>query len=405
MPGIVEGMTAGTALLLITGLLFTLATAYAAAHVILDALGRTQKSVVHLPGTLPSITALIAAKNEAAVLPSTLQRLIALPYPADKLRILVAVDEGDTATAGACAPFADRVRVIITHSRSGKPGVLNEILPKIDTELTLLLDADSFLAPDALSRMVPLIIKDGYSAASAQGYPLNEGEGIFPRFFKLECRIQVALNHGRNNRNAFTYTPGFGTLIITEEIRRVSGWDESCLSEDSDLALRLFANGGRIVLSEALVGMEAPATVSGYFRQRLRWYRGMLDIYWKRRDLILNLSFLQAMDITIQFLSPALVAMLLPFALGALVLQGVALPLLTVIIGIVLAASLVIRGQFSITGRVLNALLIIPFLLLNSAICIVVVITFLLNMRLPWVRTEKSHYQLRNEQEQVEKKD
>ena len=400
MPWIIDGITAGTALLIIIGLLFALTAIYAAVSIILDALGRTQKSVVRPPGTRPSITALIAAKDEAGVLPSTLQRLVALPYPADKLRILVAVDEGDLATAGACAPFADRVRVIVTHSRSGKPGVLNEIFPKIDTELTLLLDADSFLAPDALACMVPLIIEDGYSAVSLQGYPLNEGEGIFPRFFKLECRIQAALNHSRNKPGAFAYTPGFGTLILTEEVRRVSGWDENCLSEDSDLALRLFANGGRIAPSEALVGMEAPATISGYFRQRLRWYRGMLDIIRKRRNIIYNLTFLQATDVTIQFLSPAFVALFLPFFIGTLFLKGFALSLLAAIICIVLTASLVIRGQFSITGRILNVLLIIPFLLLNSAICIVVVTTFLLNKRLPWVRTEKSHFQLRNEQDQ-----
>jgi cellulose synthase/poly-beta-1,6-N-acetylglucosamine synthase-like glycosyltransferase len=380
-----------TAVLFACGFAFAIAAIYTVILVVLDAVGKQEESIRPLR-TFPAITAVIAAKNEAGVLPATLRRLIGMEYPVDRLRIIVAVDEGDTETAEACIPYADRVKVVVTHSRSGKPGVLNEVLPKVETELMLLLDADSLLDRDALVQMVPSITEDGFIATSAQGYPLNEKEGIFPRFFRLECRIQAALNNSRKRPGSFAYTPGFGTLIVTEEVRKVSGWDTSCLSEDSDLALRLFAGGARMTGSKAMVGMEAPAQFRVFFRQRLRWYRGMLDSYRKRRGLLAGVGPGPAVEITVQFLSPLFVAFFLPFCAGALFLQGSVLILLAGIVCIMVAGALVVRGDFSTAERILNGIMLIPFLLLNSAICIIVVATFILNMRLQWSRTEKSHF-------------
>jgi cellulose synthase/poly-beta-1,6-N-acetylglucosamine synthase-like glycosyltransferase len=240
--------------------------------------------------------------------------------------------------------------------------------------------------------MVPLLTDDGFIAASAQGYPLNSREGIFPRFFNLECRIQADLNANKSRAGYFAYIPGFCSLVRTEEIRRVGGWDESCLSEDSDLALRIWTTGGRISESAAMVGMEAPAKFSAFFRQRLRWYRGMLDSYRNQWRLLLKVQFMKAADVTIQFLSPAIVALFLPFFIGSLIAGGLPLLLLICTLLALVTGPVIIRGSFTAGERVLNALMIFPFLILNSVICIIVVITFLLNWRIPWTRTAKSNY-------------
>ena len=391
MAGTIDAYGVALALLIIIGIVFLLTTVYALCFIVIGRL-RTPRSGDRALHTFPAITAVIAAKNEAAVLPGTLSRLLEMPYPPGRFRIFVAVDEGDESTAAACLPFGDRVSVIFTKSRKGKPGVLNEVLPRVETELIFLLDADSLPDRDAFSRMIPPITEDGFIASSAQGYPLNTREGIFPRFFNLECRIQADLNANRSGAGWFAYIPGFCSLVRTEEIRRVGGWDESCLSEDSDLALRIWATGGRISESSARVGMEAPAKFSSFFRQRLRWYRGMLDSFRNRWWLLLKVPFVQAADVTVQFLSPAIVALFLPFCIGALLAGGIPLLLLICTLLALVTGAVIIRGDFSPAGRVLNALMIVPFLVLNSFICIIVVVTFLLNRRISWTRTEKSNY-------------
>jgi|GEM_PF-1228992 len=381
-------------LLLITGLVFFITTLYALLFIVIGALKppATENRPIR---TYPTITAVIAAKNEAAVLPGTLRRLLEMPYPAEKFRILVAVDEGDEETAAACRPFGDRVTVIFAKSRKGKPGVLNEVLFHITSDLVFLLDADSLPDRDAFAQMLPLMTEDGFIATSAQGYPLNAGEGIVPRFFKMECRIQAELNANKARAGYFAYIPGFCSLVRTDEVRRVGGWDESCLSEDSDLALRVWATGGRISESVAQVGMEAPAQLSTFFRQRLRWYRGMLDSWQKQWRLLLKVPIVPAMDVTIQFLSPGIVALFLPFCIGSLLAGGIPLLLLICTLLVLVAGAVIIRGEFSVAERAGNALMMVPFLLLNSVICIIVVVTFLLNIRIAWKRTEKSNFFLK----------
>ena len=394
-PGFAGLYSVAWGILLIIGLVFALTSVYVFFLIVMNVFKRPERTGRPIR-SFPTITAVIAAKNEAAILPTTITRLLEMPYPKERFSVLVAVDEGDDATTAACLPFSERVRVIHTKSRRGKPGVLNEILPLVESELMLLLDADSLLEQDAFSRMLPPIIEDGFMATSAQGYPLNDREGIIPWFFRVECRIQANLNANKGENGFFAYTPGFGTLILTSEIRRVGGWDETCISEDSDLALRLWATGSRIRDSPALVGMEAPATLSGFIRQRLRWYRGMLDAYRTQGKLLLQVPVLKAVDVSIQFLSPVLVAFFLPFCIGALLAGGALLYLLAAILTVNIVGALIINGTFSVADHLGFAVMIIPFLLLNSAICILVVLTFVLNMRLPWTRTEKSNYRTKD---------
>jgi cellulose synthase/poly-beta-1,6-N-acetylglucosamine synthase-like glycosyltransferase len=138
--------------------------------------------------------------------------------------------------------------------------------------------------------------------------------------------------------------------------------------------------------------MEAPAQLSTFFRQRLRWYRGMLDSYRKQWRLLLEVPFLKATDVTVHFLSPVVVALFLPFCIGSLLAGGIPLLLLICTLLATVTGPLIIRGNFSVTERMGNALMMVPFLLLNSLICIIVVITFLLNRKIPWTRTQKSNY-------------
>jgi cellulose synthase/poly-beta-1,6-N-acetylglucosamine synthase-like glycosyltransferase len=391
MPGMVDAYAAAEIVILLTGLLFALSAIYSVFFILVGTLKRAGGEDRPIRA-YPAITAVIAAKDEPVVLPHTLARLLELPYPTDKFTVIVALDEGDNATAAACLPYAGRVRVVFTHSHKGKPGVLNKVLPLVEGELMFLLDADSMPDRDALNQMLPLILDDGFIATSAQGYPLNTGEGIFPRFFRLECRIQADLNANKAKAGFFAYTPGFCTLIRTSEVRRIGGWDEECLSEDSDLAFRLWATGSRISESPARVGMEAPARLSRFCRQRLRWYRGMLDAYRKDRSLLYGVPFAKSIDVTMQFLSPVFVSLFIPFFLGALIMGGPPLFLLGCLFLILVGGVLIIRGSFSYAERVENAVLVVPFLLLNSAICIFAVITFLLNRKIAWKRTEKSNF-------------
>jgi hypothetical protein len=125
----------------------------------------------------------------------------------------------------------------------------------------------------------------------------------------------------------------------------------------------------------------------------------MLDSFRNQWRLLLKVPFMHAADVTVQFLSPAIVALFLPFGIGSLLTGGIPLLLLICTLLALVTGAVIIRGSFTAGERVLNALMIAPFLVLNSVICIIVVVTFLLNRKIPWTRTEKSNYYMKKPRE------
>src|SRR6266446_150226 len=70
---------------------------------------------------MPSVSLLIAAHNEEAVIEERLANALALDYPPDKLQIVVASDGSEDGTADIVRRFADRGLVLIDYPhRRGK---------------------------------------------------------------------------------------------------------------------------------------------------------------------------------------------------------------------------------------------------------------------------------------------
>ena len=71
--------------------------------------------------TWPSISIALAAYNEEASIRETIQSLLALEYPADRLQVVVASDASTDGTDGIVEEFAQRgVRLVRLERRGGK---------------------------------------------------------------------------------------------------------------------------------------------------------------------------------------------------------------------------------------------------------------------------------------------
>lgn len=78
---------------------------------------------------------------------------------------------------------------------------------------------------------------------------------------------------------------GGNTVFIKKDLlEKMGGWDETCLTEDSDLGIRLIAQGAkvRIVYDEQHVTKEeTPDTIQTFIKQRTRWNHGFLQVLQK----------------------------------------------------------------------------------------------------------------------------
>jgi cellulose synthase/poly-beta-1,6-N-acetylglucosamine synthase-like glycosyltransferase len=70
-----------------------------------------------------------------------------------------------------------------------------------------------------------------------------------------------------------------------EMLDRAGGWDESCLTEDADIGIRLCAGDGmrfRAIYDDRYVTREeTPPTVGQFVKQRTRWNQGFLQVLGK----------------------------------------------------------------------------------------------------------------------------
>src|SRR5213080_4108628 len=73
---------------------------------------------------LPTVSIVIAARNEATRLPARIENLLALDYPADRRQIIVVSDGSTDDTLSVLAGFGDAVDVVATPPR-GKAAALN----------------------------------------------------------------------------------------------------------------------------------------------------------------------------------------------------------------------------------------------------------------------------------------
>jgi cellulose synthase/poly-beta-1,6-N-acetylglucosamine synthase-like glycosyltransferase len=268
---------------------------------------RRGQTVRVLPASRPTLGVVIAAYNEAAHLPATLQRILVQSVAAD--RIVIADDGSNDDTArvlyehygltetgpGTLYPMMRWLRL----TRRGKAQALNAALDVIDTDIVVTLDADTFLDPGALEA-----IRNAFAADDR----LVAAGGILVPFCDQSSMGRVleffqTYEYVRNIMARFAWVRMRSLLLIsgafaafrTDALREVGGFDPSCLVEDYELTHRLHRyshdhqRGWRLgMVSDAFARTEAPSSLKPFLRQRRRWFAGFLQTQYWNRDMTLN---------------------------------------------------------------------------------------------------------------------
>lgn len=256
-------------------------------------------------GARPTLTVLIAARDEAAVLPATLAALDAQDEPAETV---IVIDDGSrdgTATwlATQGVTFAAdgwgvaRTRPALralTKANSGKADSLNQALARADTDLVVTLDADTLAEPGALRAVRDAFAADpALVAAGAVLVPTCRGGWgrIFAFYQRLEYLRSFLWRAAWTRAGTLVLVSGAFAAFRRERLTAVGGFDPRSRVEDYELLFRLHraAAGGSLrvaVLPRAVATTDAPATPRAFVRQRTRWFAGFLETMLRHRDLV-----------------------------------------------------------------------------------------------------------------------
>jgi cellulose synthase/poly-beta-1,6-N-acetylglucosamine synthase-like glycosyltransferase len=103
---------------------------------------------------LPSVSILISAYNEEAVIERKIQNLLELDYPKEKLEILIGDDGSADKTAEIVEQYKDQgITLIKAPQNAGKAAMLNRLQKEASGEILLFCDANTMLFPNVVRKL------------------------------------------------------------------------------------------------------------------------------------------------------------------------------------------------------------------------------------------------------------
>lgn len=238
-----------------------------------------------LPKTFPKVTIAVPAYNEEKTLAKTVESLLKLDYPKDKLEIII-IDDGSTdGTYNIAKTFRNKGVKVFTKKNEGKGKTLNFALKHSTGLFFGALDADSFVDSDALKKIIGHF-NDKEIMAVTPSLKVYKPQTILQKIQYMEYLIGIFLRKTFAFLGSIHVTPGPFTIYRKYFFQKYGGYDEHNLTEDIEIALRIKKNKFEIENSaDACVYTVSPITFRALLKQRLRWYLGFIENVYHYRTL------------------------------------------------------------------------------------------------------------------------
>jgi cellulose synthase/poly-beta-1,6-N-acetylglucosamine synthase-like glycosyltransferase len=230
----------------------------------------------------PPVSVIVPAFNEAVVIEQTVRALAASTYP---LLEIVVVDDGSTDdTADVVQRLGLACVRVIRQANTGKAGALNTAIAGARHDIIVSVDADTAFQPDTVAILVAALAVPGVGAVAGNTKVAN-CDGWLGRWQHIEYIIGFNLDRRLYDvLSCMPTVPGAVGAFRRAALEDVGPFSNDTLAEDTDITIALGRAGWRVVYeAHAIAHTEAPATVRGLWRQRVRWTRGTLQSVSKHR--------------------------------------------------------------------------------------------------------------------------
>ena len=283
----------------------------------------------------PLVTVAVPMFNEGDQFVASLDALLSIEYP--NLEIIV-VDDGSTDFSFDVAQKRFGVLphdILRTHETSkyadlqsyhssdyptlniyrqtnqGKAAALNTALHFAKGKYFLTLDADSIPGRFSIKRMVKVLesesnlvgvsgvvrLSNGCTISNGEIQNVHLSSSWLARFQTLEYLRSFLISRiGMHATGGLIILSGAFSLLRTEEVRSINGFNEKCIGEDFEICIRLITHGKKHeprrlgMLSNANCWTSAPENLRVLYRQRERWQIGSLETMWTHRKLLFKLK-------------------------------------------------------------------------------------------------------------------
>jgi cellulose synthase/poly-beta-1,6-N-acetylglucosamine synthase-like glycosyltransferase/peptidoglycan/xylan/chitin deacetylase (PgdA/CDA1 family) len=236
----------------------------------------------------PSVSVVIAAYNEEAVIRRTLEHVLVADYPVGEV---IVVDDGsrDGTAAEILAVAADDNRVrLLRQPNGGKWSALNRGFAESQHEFVVTLDADTLFTPHTIRNLMARFHSERVGAVAGVIKVANYRRNVITRWQALEYVTQIGVDRSAAALfNGVMIIPGACAAWRRSAVLESGSYSNATMAEDCDLTLMLHQHRWRVEQADdAIAWTEAPETADALLKQRVRWMYGTLQATWRHRNMI-----------------------------------------------------------------------------------------------------------------------
>lgn len=267
-----------------------------------------------------SVTAIIPAFNEEKNIERTIKSVFSQTKRARK--IIIIDDKSTDGTLKVLNKFHS-LTIIKNNRRLGKAASINQVLSLIETDLALIVDADTELEATFIEKACKEFSEKDIVAVSGFVLPSESSPNTFIKNARLVEYVysQTTLKKGQNMINGLFVLSGCCSVFKTSIIQQ-TGFPEDTVTEDLDLTWLLELNGYRTSTIDAYASTVEPEGLIAYISQIRRWYMGFFQCLSKyntalfsKNPLTLTVSLLlfESLVFTILWASMIVLLFMTPF--------------------------------------------------------------------------------------------
>lgn len=248
--------------------------------------------------TLPVVSVLVAARNEAANIRACLDALLNQGYPKDRFEVWIGDDQSEDETAAIVRVYSGQypnihllqVNGCLKHQR-GKSNVLAQLAHEASGEFLFVTDADMTVVPSWISCMLTYFTSE---VGIITGVTAVTGKSLFAKFQNAEWLFYTGQGHLSARKGRPATAMGNNMAVSTSAYWQTGGYENIPFSvtEDYELYREIVKKGFKFktVFENRALGFTQPQpTFRALLEQRKRWFTGAMRL---PKPLVIGLVFL-----------------------------------------------------------------------------------------------------------------
>jgi len=228
--------------------------------------------------------------NEEKSIRLKLENLCNVIYPEEKMQVILANDASTDRTLEEVTKFVNdypmlSLEMINETKRRGKTKALNLALEHAENDIIVMTDADTFWAPDILSRTLPYLADPSVGAVVGRPKTLNRERSLVVETEKMYLDlVSEIFRHGESKIHSTFFIHGAFAAYKKEFLKEFNAY-----VDDSGTALDVIQRGGRtLFIPEGYCFVVSPITWKGRTQIKLRRAAQLVQLCAKCLNLLVN---------------------------------------------------------------------------------------------------------------------